>query len=571
MKNHFAGSLVIMLAAVTVGAQPVSPQFLHNFTRAAGPLAPLVLGADGNLYGTTPSAGATGQGLIFRCTPEGVVSTIVEFNGSNGNSPSIAGLVSVGEFLFGTTSYGSNGAPGTVFRTSLDGQLTTLVNFNRLNGATPLGLTLGPDGNLYGTTVVGPNDSGTVFTLSPAGDFATFVNFPPGYGSYPASITFGPDGNLYGRTYQGVTGVGTLYRVTTNGVLTTIAGIADTDHAYAVALTLGPDGNFYGTTPKGGSNARGTAFRITPQGARTTLVHFTGSNGWFPTGPLTLGRDGNFYGATAYGGIFEGTVYKLTPAGELTTLAHFTDRSTGVRPYGGVTFGSDGSLYGTTSTGGSGDSGTVFRVDLPPAILALSTDQTNQAGTTATLTVDGFGTRPFYQWLKEGTALSDGGGMTGATTSALTLANLTASAAGNYTVVVSNYLGSVTSAVVRLTVVVVDADGDGVLDEVDQCPDTPPGAVVNEHGCSIEQLVPCDGPVAGGRWKNHGQYVAAMVGVVKQFLAAGLISREQAVAIWRAAAQSDCGKAIRCETKPGRLGPSDRPHGMDRSKQPRHR
>src|SRR5260370_32473523 len=36
----------------------------------------------------------------------------------------------------------------------------------------------------------------------------------------------------------------------------------------------------------------------------------------------------------------------------------------------------------------------------------------------------------------------------------------------------------------------VDSDGDGVPDCLDQCPDTPPGEVVDEHGCSIDQLVP---------------------------------------------------------------------------------
>jgi len=31
----------------------------------------------------------------------------------------------------------------------------------------------------------------------------------------------------------------------------------------------------------------------------------------------------------------------------------------------------------------------------------------------------------------------------------------------------------------------------------------------------IEQLVPCAGPLSGGRWKSHGQYVASVVEVVE--------------------------------------------------------
>src|SRR6266568_2548316 len=50
-----------------------------------------------------------------------------------------------------------------------------------------------------------------------------------------------------------------------------------------------------------------------------------------------------------------------------------------------------------------------------------------------------------------------------------------------------------------------DSDQDGVPDYLDHCSDTAAGAAVNEHGCSIAQLCPCD-----GSWKNHGQYIRAV-------------------------------------------------------------
>ena len=86
-----------------------------------------------------------------------------------------------------------------------------------------------------------------------------------------------------------------------------------------------------------------------------------------------------------------------------------------------------------------------------------------------------------------------------------------------------------------------DSDNDGVPDSLDQCPNTPPGAIVNAQGCSIEQLAPCNGPVAGGNWKNHGAYVAAVAQAADQFLAQGVISEDEKDAIVTAAAQSDCG------------------------------
>jgi hypothetical protein len=97
-----------------------------------------------------------------------------------------------------------------------------------------------------------------------------------------------------------------------------------------------------------------------------------------------------------------------------------------------------------------------------------------------------------------------------------------------------------------------DSDGDGVPDERDQCPNTPPGAVVDGNGCSIAQLVPCAGPLSGGHWENHGLYVASVVKTAKAFLAAGLISEKQQHAIVLAAAKSHCGKTQACNHRGGK-------------------
>ncbi len=87
-----------------------------------------------------------------------------------------------------------------------------------------------------------------------------------------------------------------------------------------------------------------------------------------------------------------------------------------------------------------------------------------------------------------------------------------------------------------------DADGDGVADSLDQCPDTAPGSIVDAEGCSIDQLAPCEGPITGGRWKNHGQYVSTTAHVVGAFLKLGLITDAEADALVSQAARSDCGK-----------------------------
>lgn len=68
----------------------------------------------------------------------------------------------------------------------------------------------------------------------------------------------------------------------------------------------GLDGNLYGTTSYGGSEERGSVYKITPAGELTTLYSFCSqlncSDGWFPTTQLIQGMDGNFYGTVADGG-----------------------------------------------------------------------------------------------------------------------------------------------------------------------------------------------------------------------------------------------------------------------------
>jgi len=81
-----------------------------------------------------------------------------------------------------------------------------------------------------------------------------------------------------------------------------------------------------------------------------------------------------------------------------------------------------------------------------------------------------------------------------------------------------------------------DSDGDGVPDDYDECPDTPPGAIVDANGCSIEQLCRCD-----GNWRNRAQYVRCVIRVTAQFQREGLITASGRRAVVREALRSDCG------------------------------
>jgi hypothetical protein len=88
----------------------------------------------------------------------------------------------------------------------------------------------------------------------------------------------------------------------------------------------------------------------------------------------------------------------------------------------------------------------------------------------------------------------------------------------------------------------LDEDDDGVSDDTDFCPGTPQGSIVNSQGCSIAQLAPCSGPLSGGLWRNHGDYLSAVQRVADDFHSAGLIAPNQKTIVLRAAARSSCGR-----------------------------
>ena len=311
-----------------------------NGTNGSDPVAALVQGSDGNFYGTTAYGGTNGNnGTVFQMTPAGTLRTLVSFNGTNGGHP-LAGLVQANDGNFyGTTLVGGAYNSGTVFKMTSGGALTTLASFNGANGSLPFaGLVQGTNGNFYGTTSLGGSSGhGAVFRMSPAGVLTMVMDvYNSAYALYPAAgVVQGQDGNFYGTTAYGGnnslnagSGFGTVFKMTPAGGLNTLVSFNGANGSYCGSgLVQGSDGNFYGTTAGGGAGGSlggGTVFKMTPAGALTTLVSFNGANGNSPQAPLIQGSDGNFYGTTTYGGPGgAGTVFQVTPAGVLTTLVSF--------------------------------------------------------------------------------------------------------------------------------------------------------------------------------------------------------------------------------------------------------
>jgi len=159
------------------GSETILHSFTGNPTDGEGPFSSLIIGANGNLYGTTMMGGAYTYGTVFELTITGTETVLHSFGaGSDGKSPA-AGLIQDRRGnLYSTTEVGGgtgcagNGC-GTVFRLTKTGKETVLVAFPDTSGGSIPFAGLIPDtaGNLYGTTSNGGTSGGPgiVFKLTP--------------------------------------------------------------------------------------------------------------------------------------------------------------------------------------------------------------------------------------------------------------------------------------------------------------------------------------------------------------------------------------------------------------------
>lgn len=317
------------------------------------------------------TAGTTSSGTVFKITPTGALNTLYSFCAkskcADGSAPYGGLMLGTDGNFYGTTFSGGAFGAGTVYKLTPTGTLTTLHSFNYRDGANPYdALVQGTDGNYYGTTEAGgAHGLGIVFKITPQGTLTVLHSFNSSDGSEPeAGLIQGSDGNFYGTTYNGGSSgsYGTVFKISPTGVLTTLHLFDENEgRAIVSGLVQGSDGKFYGTASLGGTLGYGTFFTITVTGTLTVLHDFDGSDGSAPN-LLLLGTDGNFYGTTISSGANgDGTVFKATPQGTVTVL-HSFNQTDGALPFAGPAEATNGNLYGVTQLGGSTNEGTVFRL-----------------------------------------------------------------------------------------------------------------------------------------------------------------------------------------------------------------
>ncbi|MES2592593.1 MAG: choice-of-anchor tandem repeat GloVer-containing protein [Bacteroidota bacterium] len=248
-------------------------------------------------------------------------------------------------------------------------QFNKMYDFSGLDGGYSRGTFISDGTYLYGNSYGGGSmGAGALFKIKPDGTgFTKLLDFNGGAtGFYPLGALISDGTFLYGTaTEGGANAKGTVFKIKPDGTsfvrLLSFTGTANGN-------SPGPlisDGVFlYGTTHKGGTSNMGVLYKIKPDGTSyTKLIDFTGSaNGNNPAAALFF--DGTYlYGVTSWGGTSNfGTIFKIKPDGtEFTKLFDFAGTTTGRSPYGTLVF--DGVyFYGTTYQGGTDDFGTIFKI-----------------------------------------------------------------------------------------------------------------------------------------------------------------------------------------------------------------
>lgn len=472
------GTITLIAGAASAVGSADGPAATARFNYPSG----LAFDRAGNLF-----VADRNNNNVRKIAPDGTVSTLAGLapeyaTGATDGALTAARFSALGQIAAAPTGelYVADTVNSTIRKISRDGAVTTFAGKAGQRGNvdgtgeqarfdSPYGIALASDGNLYvsdasANTIRKVTAAGVVTTL--AGSALGLPGAVDGTGSaarfnYPAGLVVGLDANLYVADRLNHT----LRCITPAGVVTTFAGSSgspgNVDDFGAAARFDTPEGlaqdaagNFYVSH----SVRHGSIRKITPAAKVITLAGGAGGEASAVDGMGTAARfnQPKALAVDASGNVFVAdgenhVIRKVTPDGVVTTLAGLAEAAGSADGMGrksrflsppGLSLDRDGAIYVT--------SGTTIRKGLLAAAPRITTHPANaivNAGASAQLSVVAAATpEPTYQWRLNGTVI------VGATASSLTVSAARTADAGDYTVVVTNELGSITSTPATLTV-----------------------------------------------------------------------------------------------------------------------
>ena len=372
----------------------------------------LTLATDGNFYGTCVLSGAHNVGFIFRVTPAGVLTDIYDFlNNTTDACCPLGGLVlGANGDLYGTTGdYGSASSPQVAFSVSTAGVYKTLYTFSDGNSI-PSVLSAGSDGTFYGTeaNADGFGNVGGVFRVAAGGTFKLLYGFVSSTDVYYPStgVIRATNGKLYGTTAfpSGTDGSGTLYDVTTGGVATDIYNFPSSlnfDEA-ANNMMQASNGSIYGASYNGGTGASGGLYKLTSANVFSSYSFASDSKmGGSPGGPLMQNTNGIIYGSNSSGNVTTGgTLFQLNigakPFISLVTPVYSGEEATKVGILGQGFTSKSVVEFGSTKATTTALTGTTFILATVPTG-ALTGDITVTTGSTILSTLASYKITPTYK------------------------------------------------------------------------------------------------------------------------------------------------------------------------------
>jgi uncharacterized repeat protein (TIGR03803 family) len=369
-------SFFILFVVRAFGAVTLTTLVEFNGTNGWEPRTALIQATNGYFYGTTHRGGDYDRGSLFQMAPDGTLTTIASFDSDN-SSPDAAIIQGLDGNYYGTTENGGAWGLGGIYEIDLNGTFTNVYSFRGSVYGPRAGLFQSADGTLFGTTAAGgPYSGGAVFGLTT--NQLSFLHFFDGTNgeNVEAPLIQASDGNLYGVAISALgtndEGHGCVFRITKDGIFTNLFMFDGNNGRTPLGpLIQATDGNLYGVTVIGGlsyGTPYGTIFRISTNGAFAHVASFYGTNGARPNGGLVEGPDGNFYGTTQQGGAY--TNQYAQGAGTIFRVAPYGDITSlisfdgtnGLLPVAGLTLGADGNFYGTTQVAGISNKGNIFRL-----------------------------------------------------------------------------------------------------------------------------------------------------------------------------------------------------------------